>query len=445
MELFNFLKTKGQNQSPAMEDFLKAKEQFEKNEFQDSLNTLSGGFRKDIDCMPLYELAIKCLEKLGAEDEAELFRKALEHREKFESFNNLGTHFYDVGYYDLATPFLEKAVSIDPTHTDTIHDLSIVYARRFQISKAVKILEENHPKKDFWNYWFWCKLRILEGKPQGVREGLNELMSVLDKEPNQDDVIVARQKVEEVLELLSRYELIKDPEIHIRDWHFIQYGDVILDFFEESDDYVAGGRYVASWGSYESIKQIVLKLKQYLEALEVVIENVVFLPDRDSKILGLLTGMELGVKAQAYDPQQTNKNTLIVGANSYDFDSYEELVDVKEGQVVFSLNHDWLKPSWISPDIAGFMTQYYYFPWNGGGIRVIDQEKGLTEKTEPDKRSEPEIATDIFNKKVELQINPDHIDFYTKNKDYLKLRGSKVTNQRFNFMMESPVGGSYFF
>ena len=444
MGLFDIFKKKEQKSSPAQEDYEKAKELFDSSDFQGALGALSWGFRKDIDYLPLYELSAVCLEKLGAHDESQLFKVTLKRFKSFESFNNLGLHFYEVGHYDLALPFLEKALSIDSTKNDTVHNLAIVYSRRFQIEKAIETLEVGNPKNDFWNYWFWCKLRILAGKTEGIAEGLNELNSVLDNEPNQTEVEIPRRKVNEVSEILSRYNYVKTPRQHIQDWHFIQYGSIILDYFEDLDDYVAGGRYVASWGSNEAIRQISEKLKKIIESLKLGIQQVLFLGDRESKIIGIQIGLVLGIKATEYHPEMDSTNSLIVSANSFDFDDHAELSETKKGQVIFSLNHDWLRPSLISPDISGFMSQSYYFPWNGEGFRIVDAEKGETKKTEPDNRSEEEIANTIFNEKFADSDDTNLIDYYMDKRDYLKSIGSKSNTNRYNFMIESPVAGSYF-
>lgn len=52
MGLFNFLK-KQPDSSPAQEDVTKAKEHFDKGEFQESLRTLAWGFKKDVNYKPI--------------------------------------------------------------------------------------------------------------------------------------------------------------------------------------------------------------------------------------------------------------------------------------------------------------------------------------------------------------------------------------------------------
>lgn len=446
MGIFNLFKSKTNNNSEALEDYNNAYSSYENGEYQESLRTLSWGFRKDVNFNPLYELSEKCLVKLCGQDEANLFRNARKNFNNFQPFNNLGTHFYNEGNYDLALPFLRKAVEIDSKNSDTVHDLAIVYARRFNIKEAIKVLENNNPQDDFWNYWFLTKLRILDNQSNGVENDINELFAVLNNEPDTDAVAIPLQKVNEVKETFERLSVVGHPENHIRDWHYIQYGNIILDFFEDSDEYVAGGRYVASWGSNESIKEIVTKLSIYLKQFGKTFERVLYLKDRNSKILGLVIGNELNIEAKEYDNEIDLKNSLIVGANSTDFDGFDELQKIKKGQILFALNHYWLDSAQISPDICGFMTQTYSFPWDGGGIRIVDMESDerKTEKIPPDTRQESVIAEEISKLDVERPYVDENLSFYLKHKEFLKGIGIKVNDDRYNFMIESPIVGSYF-
>jgi tetratricopeptide (TPR) repeat protein len=446
MGIFDIFKSIQQNNSEALEDYNKANTLFESGDYQESLRSLSWGFRKDINFKPLYKLAENNLIKLGGQEEASLFSNALKSFNNFEPFNNLGTHFYNEGHYDLALPFLKKAVQINPSNNDTVHDLAIVYSRRFNIKEAIQVLEENNPKADFWNYWFLTKLRILNGQTHGIQSDINELFEVLNGESDKDTISIPLQKVNEIQEAYNRLNLIKKPKNHIRDWHFIQYGNIILDFFEDSDNYVAGGRYVASWGSNESIKEITTKLSYYLKQFAVTFNNVYYLNDRDSKIIGIVIGKELNIEAKEYSSKLNTENSLIVGANSTDFNGLDELQKITSRQVLFALNHFWLDSAQISPDICGFMTQTYFFPWNGGGLRVIDMdaEKREMEQIPPDTREETLIATDIYNLTSEKNKNEEDLAFYLKHNDYLKGIGDKVNEDRYNFMIESPIAGSYF-
>lgn len=289
------------------------------------------------------------------------------------------------------------------------------------------------------------KCKILDKRIEGVQESITELQNFLEKQPDQDAVFFPKMKVNELQESLLRYNTIPVIQNHIRDWQFIQYGGVILDYFEtEENDYVAGGRYVASWGSHESIKKVVNKLKLFIDRLAIPIQEVVALNDRDSEIIGKLIAKELHLQFNFYNSSNINQNCLIVSSDSSNFRDYEELNTIKNGQVVFSVNHNWLDAAYISPDIIGFMTQTYSFPWNGGGLRMMDTETRELENIPPDNRAADEIVADIYSNQVEIEDIANLLDFYADRKEYLKSIGNKTNNYRYNFMIESPVAGAYF-
>jgi len=221
---------------------------------------------------------------------------------------------------------------------------------------------------------------------------------------------------------------------------------VILDFFEmeEEKNYVAGGRYVASWGSNQALKNLVVNLKQYLINSNLSFIKVLAMPDRDSEIVGRVIAHELMLDFDLYDKNQPNTNCFIVSAESTGYNYSEELSAIRNGQVVFAVNHGWLQASNICPDIIGFMTQTYSFPWSGGGLRISDDDNKKVEKIPEDTRPAIEIAQEIINIKNETEEINSNIKFYLDRKDYLKGTGTKTNNNRYNFSTESPVPGSYF-
>jgi hypothetical protein len=444
MGIFDIFKSKESAKPNGPEEYQLALDKFNDGEYQNALGSLVWGFKKDVEYKPLYELAIRCLDALGGNEESNLFKIALENMKSFQSFKNLGVHFFQEGHYDLALPFLRKAVQLNSKDSDTVHDLALVLARRFQIEEAISVFEDNNSLDDFWNYWFWCKLRILASRTEGVQEGLNQLIQTLNDQPVQEQIEIPRQKVNEVLEILERFNTIGKPNHDIQDWHFIQYGGTILDYFDETDDFVAGGRYVASWGSNESIKDIIFKLEVHLKNCGVSFDKVYALTDRDSQIIGSAIALHFGKTCTPYVATIDTSNSLIVGANTSDFNDYVELGEIGNNQLTFALNHNWLDPASINPDIIGCMNQTYYFPWHGGGIRIVDMETHKTERTEPDHREPSLIANDINKLSKSQEYNDERLQFYVKYADFLKGTGSKSNKQRFNFMIESPVPGSYF-
>lgn len=423
----------------AQESLQTAKNHYEAGAYDEALGSLSLGFRADVEYKPLYGLASDILEKLGAAEEKALFEDALTRFDAFEPFNNLGVHFFQLGHDDLALPFLQKAVGIDASDSETLYGLAMILARRSQIGSAIEVLEKD-TQKVFWNYLFWAKLRVMHDLPEGVQTALDELYAVLDQEPDQLEVAIPRQKVNEVKEMLVRYGQIEIPRQHIQDWHFIQYGGAILDFFEDD---VAGGRYVATWGSNAALRTVLQKLTRYLAIMDVTIDHVRYMDNRNAEIIARVLADMLGIDHGVYGAAEECARCLIVGGDTSDFNASEELARLEKETIVFALNHNWREPSYITPDIIGLMSQMYSFPWEGGAMRIVDAEKGQTETSEPDARDADVIAAEILAIEPEA-FDESIFDVYTRHQRQLKGIGDLAGEHRYNFMVESPVPGAYF-
>ncbi len=442
MGLFNWNTNTSAENSPAKEHFDSAKAHFEQGNYTDALAALSHGFSNDINYKPLYRLSADCLQALGGEQEKELFETVLNDFNNGVAFCQLGDYYYEMEHYHMAISFYEKAMQLKADEDALPHNLAVSYARQFQVQKAHDILAVL-TTRDFWSVYFLYKCKILLNQQENVAQALDEMVAFLNGLEHQEGLEVPKEKVAELQEMFQRLQTIEIPQQHIRDWHFIQYGAVILDFFEDQTDYVAGGRYVALWGTNESIKSVVIKLKQLLNKMELSFTTVAALNDRNSTIIGLLIAKVLGIPYQELTQENIPSNALIVAANTADFNLWEQLSVVNDGQLLFALNHNWLTPSVLAPDIVGLMSQAYYFPWDGGGFR-FDEITNEMIQTEVDERSAELLANEIALIEVEMDDNNDLYGFYTQRKDWLKGIGSTAGQLRYNFMIESPVTGAYF-
>ncbi|HEX6914876.1 MAG TPA: hypothetical protein VF145_06525 [Chitinophagaceae bacterium] len=429
--------------SPAEQNLMQAQQHFEAGELQDCLRSLIFGFSKDVNYLPLYQLAAECLGAMGAGEEQALFQAACTNNSDPEVFNKLGEYYFAAEHYALAAVFFEKRIDLDSGNAEAIHNLAICYARQFQVDKALELMETLR-SCDFWDYYFLNKCKILNGRTEGVGETIHDLETVLNDHPDPSETLVPRMKLTELQEMLNRFNTVRSIPKHIREWHYIQYGSVILDYFDSNNDFVAGGRFVAATGSYESIRAVAGKLKLLIEALSVPVDAVASLEDRDSEITGRLLSKILAVPYCTYDPDARSENTLIVAADSSLFEPYDVLSTIHDGQLVFALNHNWLDNAMVNPDIIGFMSQAYRFPWNGGGLRLTDPDNWTFEETLPDNRDPAAVAETIFHSETETEGFTDHLQFFLEHREYLKGIGRFSGPHRYNFMIESPVPGSYF-
>lgn len=429
--------------APKNEHLERAKKQFKECNYQQSLNTLSWGFETDVENKELYKLAIRCLEKLGAKEEIKLFRNALSKFNKFQPFFELGYYFVDCGLYDEARPFLEKAVRIEPNEPNVASELAIVHRARFNIEEAIRVLSKVDYQSDFYLEYLFQHCKLLNSQTEGIQEFIEKSRQSITQE-SVEDFDEAQLKLEELSEALVRHGVIEKPERIVRDWHFIQYGAAILDYSEDEDEYVAGGRYVAYWGDMESVREVLQKLKLYLERLNKLPKTLIYLEDRDSEIIGRAIGMLLDLPVELYTQGIETSDSLVVAADNHHFNGLEEFKTIGFNQTIFALNLNWLKPAMLTPDIAGFLTQNYVFPWTGGALKILDAKSRKFQKTEPDNRKPDQIAYDLSHMAFEISSTfEETLNFYENKAPYLK-GGFKANSNRINFRSDSPVPGSRF-
>lgn len=441
---------KNNTELSAIENYNAAKKAFDEGNYTEALRLQVYAFCADPNFKPTYELAVLATEKLGGDDEAALFKKAIADFNSYKPFYDLGYHFAEVGNYRIAIPFLERALALSKKSLGVAMELSIAYTAQFQPEKGMELLKQIDLGKGFWPWCqlYWCSL--LSNKPDGIEQFISSTKMKFKNNLDMRDrnTVVIYSALSKLEECLTRYKTIDKPEYIIRDWQYIQYGGAILDYFDNRVDedalQVAGGRYVAKFGSNSEVKMIINKLKEYLTKLGRLPETIYMLPGRNSEIIGKAISKVFGVNYTEYNRNESVKNCLIVAANTSDFNDYREFISITDNTLTFSLNHNWLENSLISPDICGFMTQTYTFPWEGGSLRV-NPETNQIDKSEPDLRTTEEIAESIARE--EGDVDPgfkDILEFYYERKDYMK-GGQKDSFKRLHYNTDSPVKGAYFF
>ncbi|HEY9060201.1 MAG TPA: tetratricopeptide repeat protein [Pseudobacteroides sp.] len=444
MGIFHIFKKKENTYNEGNEQFNNAQKAFEGGNYQEALRLLVFAFSSDPSFLGCYKLANECLLKLGATDEANLFKDAITKFNSFEPFYNLGYHFIDVGHNRMAIPFLERALSISPGDLKATMELTLALTAQFQPGKAKLLLEKVDKGEDFWvwyQYYWYC---LLSNSIEGIEEFISSAKGCFGKQSAENENIAnCVCMIEKLEECFLRHKTILKPEMFIKYWHYIQYGSVVIQYFDDNEENlnVAGGRYVAKWGSNEEIKSILLRLKGFLEKLNLSCNSISYLPDRDSEIIGKVLSELMRLPSSIYK-KQLEENQLIIAANNNLLNEYPELAEISNGQIVFAFNQDWLNVSTLTPDICGLMSQTYFFPWNGG--LKVNSETGKLDQLPPDQRSTSYIVTEILSENIDVQGDfGENVQFYMERKEYLKCSG-KAGKKRLPFRVDSPVPGSYF-
>jgi hypothetical protein len=425
-----------------------AQQELERQNYPECLRLLTFAFVDKPGDRGCYELAARCLREMKAEDEAKLFESALAHFDDFRPFFDLGYHFIDAGHDRLAIPMLQRAFELAPGNSEVGLELAIALCGRFQPGVARQILMQCDLISSFWvaYQYFWSSLlcNIGDGAEQFIKESRRQFLA----EAASHEIRGALYALDKLDEMRLRLQAIGEPLPLIRDWHFIQYGAAVLDYFDDRDGQegfkVAGGRWVYIGVSYQQLAITITKLKRFLSTLGREPSLVLSLPDRDSAIIaqGVANIFKLPLTVVS-DPSSVGwEDSLLVAANNFNY-AGTQIERVLKRQTVFSFNLDWLSQGPSTPDVVGLMSQYCVLPWSKDRL-VADPETGERMSAGEDTRA-PELIAEEFSQEVD-DMDPSFsevLDFYKKHALYLK-GGRLGGGKRWRFITDSPVPGSYF-
>lgn len=417
---------------------------FKEGNYQETLRLLILGFHADPSFIGLYELAYKTFTQLGSTDEANLFKRVIEDFDDFDTFFNLGYHYVDIAHFSVAIPFLQRAFEISPEDLHVAMELSIALTAEFQPGKGRAVLEFVEKGNDFWAWYqyYWCSL--LSGETKGLDSFIRSMKEffTMDDERRNRDAASCLMAIERLEECLIRYKMLRWPEADIMHWQYIQYGSVLLDMYNKSEEdmLIAGGRYIAKWPRNHEIKELLLRLHLMIRSLDLSPGTILYLPDRDSEIIGKLASRVMRLPCMVYMKDFKGSHVVICASDEI-LNDYPELSERRNGQILFSMNLNWMKESQITADIIGFMSQSYRFPWNGE--ITMSPKSGIKSSMPPDDRKPDAIVADLAPLEAEVDLSfKNMLDFYTARKNSLKCKERRYI-RRLPFTKDSPVRGSF--
>lgn len=425
-----------------------AKIKYEEQNYPECLRLLTFAFADNPGSKGCYELAALCLRQMKAADETKLFEAALADFENFKNFFDLGYHFINVGHDRLAIPMLQRAFNLNPGNGDVGLELAIALCGRFRPEEARQVLMQCDFSSSFWvgYQYFWASLlcNIKDGAEQFIKESRRRFLS----EAASHEIRGALYALDKLDEMRIRLGVLGEPKPLIRDWHFIQYGSAVLDYFDDRDGQqglkVAGGRWVYIGASYQQLSITINKLRKLLIALGKEPKMVLGMPDRDSTIFaeGVAKVFNLPVTIVRDPANAGQENSLLVAANNWNL-AGAQIERVLKSQTVFSFNLNWLAQGPNTPDVTGIMSQYCTFPWSKDRL-VVDPNTSKHVPAVEDSRPTQLIADEFCRNPDDGKPEVDEaLEFYKKFAPYLK-GGRLGGDKRWRFITDSPVPGSYF-
>ena len=417
---------------------------YTKSEYQQAADILKKELKNNISDSSPYKLMVKLLNATKEDILKSLYSEALKNFKDDVSFFNLGRFYSTSGDLEFGIEFLKYALKLNKNNLNVVLELGMAYNSNLRPDLANELFVDYDCCDELYFVYEINWTKLLCGVTDGVGEFISMAKNEISKLENKEEQAQHYYPINKLESFLRRLELIKTPKHHIRDWHFIQHGAVVLDYFgyiNEEDASIAGGRCVALWPSEKILHQIVNNLKKFLEDQKRIPKRIVYIKDRDSEIIAQLISINLNIPCQEID--EIREYDLVVASDAYKFNEiYTSLREVKTGQTTFALNLCWLNHCAINPDVVGLMSQVCYFPWNNKVI--INPKTKAIENIPPNDRNPFEIAQEIENTEL---LQSDYLDdllsFYRQHSNYLKIN-EPLFNERSTFLTDSPIPGSRF-
>ncbi len=425
--------------SEANKIYLEAKYNLEKEDFQEGFKYIQNGLGMDAGFREFYELAAEALDWLGDEEEATLFKNALNNFDNYKPFFDLGYHFVEIGNWKLAESMLRRANSLNPLDCDVAYEYSLALGATFQFEKALEVLKKTNYFSDFWtSYRVYFFEILLNQDINKAKEFIRYIRTEIYKQESlTEEDTFALYKLSHLQEMTQRIQAIGVPTFHVRDYHFIQYGGALMTF---TDDW--GGRSIELWLSPQEVRDIAENIKNILNVNGISTRNLLYLPDRNTSILACILGEILNVKISLFEERMPiPENTIIMASSALSFSSFRSLSVMQPTVKTLAFYLDWTKDgACFCPDIGGVLTQSCHFPWEEG-VKFLNSRN--VEKYPADSRNKEKIAKEIAALAPSLSTVDNfatHLEFYQKYASFLKLNQSKGT--RHLFTRESPVSGN---
>lgn len=423
-------------------EFEKANECYDNGQYKDALNNIEKCFKHKVDVLALYTLALKCAKKLKEEELENFFSDLIKNFNSLNSFYKIGKFYFDGGKFDLSINFFLKELERKPRHKASANDLAVAYASIFKLQEAIDVIIK-YKLKGFWHVYYLAKLNLLLNNTIVVHYLMAKLQRMLTQSKNSEYTEIIEFKINELKETLARLNLVSKIENPLRDWHFIQYGSILinLDGVSEKNELISK-RFLHTVYTNSTFNQIAQYLKELFKKLNVNIEQIVFLPDYDSEVIARYLALEFNLSVKSYRNSSV-QNCMIVCAKSDSLKNYTKLNQIENNQILFALSHNWNSENNICPDIIGSMTVDHHLPWQNNRKTPEFMETGKTSDDFDSKISAIKMAIDVFDRTITNNVASDDIAFYVQKKALIKCLMPDKNNFRFYYSIESPVMNSF--
>ncbi|GIM47351.1 hypothetical protein DNHGIG_29000 [Collibacillus ludicampi] len=425
----------------SVEAILKEVEQkFASERYNEGIRLLNRALRFPEYRREVYERYAFALRMLGRHQSADLFEQVLLQPRRADAFFQLGNRFIDEGMFGLALAPLYRCYQLAPKEAVVNYTLAYALMKEFQIEAALSFMRRAYEIEPLIHVIYsMAYLHLLLGNPEQADPYLLEL----DHKVRQEEEGMERLKY--LREFRKR--LLAHPPKDIRDFHFAQYGTVLLRVFKDDFPHVqedpAHGRYAVASFNYYQVASV-------LRAFQLLIETVVTKPaysyvvsvSQQGTPLALALSRMLAIPMIAFSDSPERSPGIIVAVNSDEINEIARFYIDRPEHLIFAFSVDWTRETAMLPDVIGYLAQLAFLPWQE---RLEIGENGEAVRLPADERSPVQLADEIMKQLDQVeQSYVSALARYFKERQELWKLGLNTDRPRKRFLVESPLGGARF-
>jgi tetratricopeptide (TPR) repeat protein len=425
----------------SVEALLKEAEQkFASERYNEGIRLLNHALRFPEYRREVYERYAFALNMLGKHQSAELFEQVLLHPRRADAFFQLGNRFIEEGMFGQALAPLYRCYQLAPKDAVVNYTLAYALMKEFQLEAALSFMRrayESEPRIHV--IYYMAYLNLLLGNPEQAEPYLLELESKVRQEEE------GMERLKYLREFRKR--LLAHTPKGIRDFHFAQYGTVLLrvfkDDFPHAQEDPAHGRFaVASYNYYQ--------IASVLKAFQLLIETVVTKPaysyvapvSQQGTPLAIALSRILEVPLAAFSDTVGRSPGIIVAVNSDEINEIASSCIDHPEHLIFAFSVDWTRETAMLPDVIGYLAQLAFLQWQE---RIEIGENGEAVRLPADERNPVHLADEIMNQLGQVdQAYVSAMARYFKERQELWKIGLNTDRPRKRFLVESPLGGARF-
>ena len=351
--------------------------------YQQGLQQMVVAFQQDVSSDYVLDATIELLKGVASvrgdaqADELQLFEQLRDNRDEAESYYAIGSRFLQMGQTFIARPFMSTARDLVGTEPGPLAqaidvELGQILMELGGYEEAAGLFQKFNDTYGGLPIELILKMTECYALLRRVDEA-EALYNVVGDEAVANNPGLTDWK-DELGDLIARVRDFDDEEeLGLQQWHYVQTRGMLLE--TNPDENMPGERFIFFTPSEEDVAYIIGLTAAILDQKGYAPNRIVWLGD-SSEVLARLFAEWWDVEDADVRQYRTGDNTddeaqltLLVLAHSYDVFSLpneQELVEIfpaKAGLVTFALDVRWTERQPIVPDIAGYLSQQCFLPW----------------------------------------------------------------------------------